>query len=163
MRRCHTSSRLLLSRGVCSEIRLYAPAQPLAAHATVSLADEQRHYLANVMRAKAGSEILIFNGIDGEWVAAIEQLDKRVCACRIVERCRPQPDAAPAPVLLFGVLKGARLPALRGGWGPNRVAVPRARAGCSTRLSTCGACVSTPVLAASRRRRSWASARCGPS
>ena len=110
-----TTCTLLFVRSVASrahDIRLYAPSQPLVAHATLSLADDQRHYLANVMRAKAQEQVKLFNGEDGEWMAAIEVLDKRRCEVRVLDQIHPQPPPAPGPTLLFGVLKGQRLPSL---------------------------------------------------
>ena len=114
MRRAATCT-LLFVRSVSSralDVRLYAPSQPLAAHTTLSLADDQRHYLANVMRAKVHEQVKLFNGEDGEWMAAIEVLDKKRCEVRVVDQIRPQPPLAPGPTLLFGVLKGQRLPPL---------------------------------------------------
>ena len=48
-------------------VRLYTPNQPLAADGALALTDAQRHYLNSVMRLKAGSQLLVFNGVDGEW------------------------------------------------------------------------------------------------
>ena len=117
-RRRASLTTLLLARSFASvrglvEIRLFAPSQPLAARAALSLPDEQRHYLANVMRAKPGGKILLFNGVDGEWSASIDVLDKKRCELLVIELTRPQPTPiAAAPTLLFGVLKGQRLPTL---------------------------------------------------
>lgn len=108
-------ARSLSSAAASSTPRLYAPSQALAASAALTLKDEQRHYLLSVMRLKPGSEIMVFNGVDGEWLASVEELDRKRCALRVVEQTRPQPGAAAAarePTLLFGVLKGQRLPTL---------------------------------------------------
>ena len=114
MRARRSLTTLLLARSFASasEIRLYCPSSPLAARAALSLPDEQRHYLANVMRAKIGGTVLLFNGVDGEWSASIDVLDKKRCELSVVELTRPQPSSAAAPTLLFGVLKGQRLPSL---------------------------------------------------
>jgi 16S rRNA (uracil1498-N3)-methyltransferase len=37
----------------------------------------QAHHLANVMRAKAGDEVVVFDGQGQEWTARIEQINKR--------------------------------------------------------------------------------------
>lgn len=92
-------------------VRLYVP-QPLFAAAAIALPDGQRHYLASVMRAKEGGHVALFNGDDGEWTARIDTLDRKRCHVVVDALRRPQPMAAPAPTLLFGVLKGARLPTL---------------------------------------------------
>ena len=44
--------------------RLFVPAD-LAAGGAVEADREQSHYLANVLRMREGSELLVFNGRDG--------------------------------------------------------------------------------------------------
>ena len=56
--------------------RLYCDA-PLAAGAEIDLTPEQTNYLRNVLRLGVGDEIRVFNGVDGEWRAAISALAKR--------------------------------------------------------------------------------------
>ena len=46
--------------------RLYV-AQDLAAGAEVKLDPQQTNYLVNVLRMADGDEVLVFNGVDGEW------------------------------------------------------------------------------------------------
>ncbi len=58
-------------------------ASPLAADTDISLNDEQRHYLTHVMRARAGSHIILFNGKGGEYDAVITRLDKSGVYCHI--------------------------------------------------------------------------------
>ena len=50
--------------------RLFVDA-PLAADATLALDRNQSNYLGNVLRLGAGASVLVFNGRDGEWQAAI--------------------------------------------------------------------------------------------
>ena len=50
--------------------RLFVDAA-LAAGETVALERNQSNYLGNVLRLAAGDTILVFNGRDGEWQAAI--------------------------------------------------------------------------------------------
>lgn len=105
---------ITLARGIHGKSlqRLYTP-QPLVNGGALSLSDGQRHYLLNVMRAKEGDELSIFNGADGEWTAAVSLLNKKRCDLQLLEQARPQPSpAAAGPCLLFGVLKGARLSTL---------------------------------------------------
>ena len=86
--------------------RLYSDA-PLADDAVVALDHGQSHYLTRVLRLKDGQEILVFNGRDGEWRAALEG-GARQAALRIVGRTRPQ--TAPGDLhYLFAPLKSARL------------------------------------------------------
>jgi 16S rRNA (uracil1498-N3)-methyltransferase len=86
--------------------RLYVDA-PLAAGGRVSLDRNQGNYLGNVLRLGAGANVLVFNGRDGEWQAAIcgrkrpEHLD-------IVAAIRTQ-DRLPDLHYVFAPLKHARL------------------------------------------------------
>lgn len=75
-------------------IRLYV-ALPLAAGAAIELSEKQSHYLANVMRVKAGDAIAVFNGQDGEWLATVETAGKKQVTLRAerqLRRQQPSPD-----------------------------------------------------------------------
>ena len=74
---------------------------------TVELERNQSNYLGNVLRLSAGETILVFNGRDGEWQAAIEGR-KRPDGLSIVARTRPQ-DRLPDIAYVFAPLKHARL------------------------------------------------------
>src|SRR5437899_1900297 len=56
--------------------RLYVD-EPLAAGAAITLEPSQAHYLADVLRLKPGDPVLVFNGRDGEWRAALTSAGKR--------------------------------------------------------------------------------------
>jgi 16S rRNA (uracil1498-N3)-methyltransferase len=86
--------------------RLHVDA-PLADGAAVALDRSQSHYLRRVLRLKDGQEILVFNGRDGEWRAALEG-GARQAALRVTDRTRPQ-TAAGDLHYLFAPLKSARL------------------------------------------------------
>src|SRR5881409_4067028 len=86
--------------------RLFVDAD-LTAGASVLLDRNQRNYLGNVLRLSAGETILVFNGRDGEWQAAIEGR-KRPDSLTIVARTRPQ-DRLPDIAYVFAPLKHARL------------------------------------------------------
>jgi 16S rRNA (uracil1498-N3)-methyltransferase len=86
--------------------RLFVDAD-LAPEATVTLAREQSNYLGNVMRLSAGESILVFNGRDGEWEAAIAGR-KRPESLAVIARTRPQ-DRLPDLAYIFAPLKHARL------------------------------------------------------
>lgn len=79
-------------------------------HAAIALpvARAQANYLLNVLRLKAGSSVLVFNGRDGEWRAEIDELGRKACALVPVEKTREQPPA-PDLVYLFAPLKQARV------------------------------------------------------
>ena len=73
----------------------------------IALERNQSNYLGNVLRLSAGETILVFNGRDGEWRAAIEGR-KRPDGLSIVARTRPQ-DRLPDIAYVFAPLKHARL------------------------------------------------------
>jgi 16S rRNA (uracil1498-N3)-methyltransferase len=86
--------------------RLFVDAA-LAAGQTVALERSQSNYLGNVLRLSAGETILVFNGRDGEWQAAILGR-KRPDSLRIVAQTRAQ-DRLPDLAYVFAPLKHARL------------------------------------------------------
>ncbi|MEL6299023.1 MAG: 16S rRNA (uracil(1498)-N(3))-methyltransferase [Pseudomonadota bacterium] len=87
--------------------RLYLDA-PLQAGSEIALTSEQAHYLANVLRAKAGMELLVFNGRDGEWLAGLAEVSRKSGTLRVVSQTRAQTDG-PDVTYMFAPLKRARL------------------------------------------------------
>jgi 16S rRNA (uracil1498-N3)-methyltransferase len=81
---------------------------PLSVGQDMSLSREHANYLLNVLRLKAHSPVLVFNGRDGEWRAELA-IDGRKSARLVpVEQVQPQP--APHDLdYLFAPLKSARL------------------------------------------------------
>jgi 16S rRNA (uracil1498-N3)-methyltransferase len=73
----------------------------------IALERNQSNYLGNVLRLSAGDTILVFNGRDGEWQAAIEGR-KRPGGLTILSQTRPQ-DRLPDIAYVFAPLKHARL------------------------------------------------------
>ena len=88
-------------------IRLYVP-HDLAGGGRIEPAPEQAHYLTHVMRLGLGAELLLFNGRDGEWRAAICEVRKRGCALAVGGRAREQ-AASPDLDLVVALVKRARL------------------------------------------------------
>src|SRR5438552_5835438 len=86
--------------------RLFVDAA-LAAGEAVALGRGQSNYLGNVLRLCEGDAILVFNGRDGEWRAAIIGR-KRPDSLEIVTQTRPQ-DRLPDLAYVFAPLKHARL------------------------------------------------------
>jgi 16S rRNA (uracil1498-N3)-methyltransferase len=86
--------------------RLFVDA-PLREGERIMLERNQSNYLGNVLRLGSGENILVFNGRDGEWRAAIEGR-KRADGLTIVARTRPQ-DRLPDIAYVFAPLKHARL------------------------------------------------------
>ena len=87
--------------------RLYLDA-PLIALATVPLSRDQAHYLIGVLRRQAGDHVLVFNGQDGEWLAAIAPTGKREAQLELLEQTRAQGQPGDLHYL-FAPLKHARL------------------------------------------------------
>lgn len=81
---------------------------PLSDGATIALEAAQTNYLINVLRARAGDAVLVFNGHDGEWQALLEEAGKRRRTLAVKARVRPQP-VGPNLHYLFAPLKHARL------------------------------------------------------
>jgi len=87
--------------------RLFVDA-PLLAGIAVAVDKDQFNYLVNVMRYEEGSEVLVFNGCDGEWRATLSLPSKKRLVLTPVEQTRPQP--APCDLhYLFAPLKVGRL------------------------------------------------------
>lgn len=73
------------------QIRLFID-QPLIVGATVSLPENQVHYLRNVLRAAVGTELFVFNGKNGEFAAVLSALNKKDAQIQICRQLRPQPE-----------------------------------------------------------------------
>ena len=87
--------------------RLYV-ATPLSAGVAVGLDAAQANYLGNVMRMKEGSEVLLFDGVSGEWLARVVEAGKRRMILGVVEATRPQ-EAVPDLWLAFAPVKKGRV------------------------------------------------------
>lgn len=62
----------------------------------LTLCKEHSHYLANVMRVRAGDDVLLFNGRDGEWRGRLDAVGKNAVVVAVEAQTRPQ---APEPDL----------------------------------------------------------------
>jgi 16S rRNA (uracil1498-N3)-methyltransferase len=88
-------------------IRLFIQ-NDLAAGADIALGEGQSRYLAAVMRLALGDELLVFNGRDGEWRAAVASVGKRAVALQAQVQTRPQ-ASGPDLELVVALVKRARL------------------------------------------------------
>ena len=88
-------------------IRLHVP-QPLSAGAAVLPTLDQSRYLIQVMRLKAGDELLVFNGVGGEWRCVVAEVLKKGVVLRAEELARAQ-NTIPDVHLLIAVVKKAAL------------------------------------------------------
>jgi 16S rRNA (uracil1498-N3)-methyltransferase len=87
--------------------RLYVP-DDLAVGAAFALAEDQAHYLRNVLRLGPGAVLALFNGRDGEWLARIDGIGKGRCSVALEAQTRAQ-IAEPDLWLVFAPVKRARL------------------------------------------------------
>lgn len=87
--------------------RLFVDA-PLMEGGAVTLDHKQTNYLVNVLRKRAGDQIVVFNGRDGAFLAGIEQLAKKSVGLALVARTAEQ---TPPSDLWYGFapIKAARL------------------------------------------------------
>jgi len=88
-------------------IRLHVP-QPLAVGAAIAPTLDQSRYLTQVMRLKAGDDLLAFNGKDGEWRVTVAEVLKKGVVLRAAEQIRPQ-HFGPDLELIVAVVKKARV------------------------------------------------------
>jgi 16S rRNA (uracil1498-N3)-methyltransferase len=88
-------------------IRLHVTS-PLAVAAPVAPTLDQSRYLTQVMRLKAGDDLLVFNGRDGEWRCTVAEVPKKGVILRAEEQVRPQ-TFGPDLELIVAVVKKARV------------------------------------------------------
>ena len=82
--------------------------QKLALGLSHEAASDHFNYLINVLRMAEGDEVLVFNGVDGEWRARLLLPTRKKLLIEPIEQTRPQ---SPLPDLhyLFAPLKVGRL------------------------------------------------------
>lgn len=89
-----------------AKIRLFVEA-PLGGAQGIVLNKEQSNYLFAVMRLKTGANVLVFNGVDGEWLAEVVEANKRGGRLACVEQTAPL-CLPPDLWLLFAPIKKTR-------------------------------------------------------
>lgn len=89
------------------QTRLFVEAS-LHAASSVPLTEGQAHYLLNVMRLAAGSQVAVFNGQDGEWRATLQPISKKKADLLLVEPLKPQ-VFTPDVWLVFAPIKHGRI------------------------------------------------------
>lgn len=87
-------------------VRLHIP-QPLAPGAALAPTLDQSRYLTQVMRLKAGDELAVFNGRDGEWRCAVADVLKKGVVLRAEEQVRAQVTPPDVHLLIATVKKAA--------------------------------------------------------
>ncbi|MBX3498802.1 MAG: 16S rRNA (uracil(1498)-N(3))-methyltransferase [Alphaproteobacteria bacterium] len=87
--------------------RLYVE-DDLAQGANVALDGPRAHYLRDVLRLAVGSDVVLFNGRDGEWLAEVTAMTRRSLDLGIVMQTGRQ-VAGPDLWLCFAPVKKARI------------------------------------------------------
>ncbi len=80
---------------------------PLSEGTSIILDGAQANYLGNVMRLGEGGEVLLFDGVDGEWLARVDEATKKRMMLSVVRRTRAQ-EAVPDVELAFAPVKRAQ-------------------------------------------------------
>jgi len=78
--------------------------QPLSEGTAVELDGAQANYLGNVMRLGVRSELLVFDGESGEWLARIAEAGKKRMTLAVERRTR-EPETIPDVWLAFAPVK----------------------------------------------------------
>ncbi|QIK96648.1 16S rRNA (uracil(1498)-N(3))-methyltransferase [Sphingomonas sp. HDW15A] len=86
--------------------RLFVPTA-LDAGVQVDLAAGQANYLGNVMRLGVGGEVLLFDGMSGEWLARVADSGKKHMSLSVERRTREQ-EKVPDLWLAFAPVKRAQ-------------------------------------------------------
>ena len=76
----------------------------LAEGVNVELDPNHANYLGNVMRLRAGGEVLLFDGANGEWLARVADVGKKRMTLSVVRRTREQ-ESVPDLWLAFAPVK----------------------------------------------------------
>ncbi len=90
------------------KIRLFIEEKNLNLDLQIKVFGSDFEYLTKVMRQKIGDEILVFNGVDGEFVAKIFALEKKFLHAKIIEKKSDLKKVANI-TLAFAPVKNARI------------------------------------------------------
>ena len=91
-----------------NNIRLFIKTDKLTPNIDVKISDNDFHYLTKVMRSKQGDSIFIFNGIDGEFLATISQIEKKSLILTIGEQTSLQKNVSNI-TLAFALIKNIKI------------------------------------------------------
>ena len=88
--------------------RVYLP-RPLTRGALVALDVTAARHVTQVLRLKAGAELILFDGTGGEWHAVLERSDRDAVLARIGTHQARAAESPLAVVLAQGVSRGERM------------------------------------------------------
>jgi len=89
-------------------IRLLIESPLIKPNSIIEINDNDFNYLVNVMRKKIGEELLVFNGVDGQWLAQIIEVNKKNCLLKIISQNKTQ-YTPPKITLAFAPVKNIRI------------------------------------------------------
>jgi 16S rRNA (uracil1498-N3)-methyltransferase len=81
--------------------------RPLSEGASIALDPAQANYLGNVLRLREGSELLVFDGSSGEWLARVTDAAKKRMHLAVASRTRDT-ESIPDVWLAFAPVKRAQ-------------------------------------------------------
>lgn len=81
---------------------------PLGAGARVNLDSAEANYLGNVLRLREGDQVLLFDGISGEWLAEVAGAGKKRMVLAVTEPTKPQ-ETVPDLWLAFAPVKKGKV------------------------------------------------------
>lgn len=81
----------------------------LATQQTITLHGERLNYIANVLRLKSGTDITVFNGEGGEYLATITDIAKRSATLEIKDFSDIDVESALSITLVQGISRGERM------------------------------------------------------
>jgi len=88
--------------------RFYAPIE-LKKNTSTDLPAEAAHHCAQVLRYRVGDELVLFNGDGFDYLATVEQIEKKRCQVIISNRTEPQ-NESPLNIHLFqGIARGDKM------------------------------------------------------
>lgn len=82
---------------------------PLETGQFVVLNESSAHHLRTVLRLKAGQEILLFNGMGGEYQARIHAIDKKALTLEVIRYDAIDRESSLSITLAQGISKGQRM------------------------------------------------------
>ena len=78
----------MLDLSYYTKIRLYV-SDKLSLNKIILLKPKQAHYLKNVMRKKNKDLLLIFNEVNGEFLAEIQTSNKTIMTAKVIKKIAP--------------------------------------------------------------------------
>lgn len=78
-------------------------------NATITLPRETSHYILNVLRLKVGASLVVFNGLGGEWLATLTEVQKKLVHLTLQEQMTHNPESALTIHLGQSLSKGEKM------------------------------------------------------